>query len=198
MGIISTSLAIQCLGGYGYSDEFPVEQYMRDIRIHPIHEGTTGIQGMDLLGRKVTMHKGKAAAIYLEEVAKAIEAARSVRGLGPCAEKLKGAVDILKAVTGALVGIAVKGEIERFLADATLYLEMSGIICIAWQWLLQGMAAEKALANAAEADRDFLEGKMLAMKYFFEYELPRIEGLRTRLMSEEAVTTAVQARHFTD
>ena len=58
--------------------------------------------------------------------------------------------------------------------------------------------AEKALANAAEADRDFLEGKMLAMKYFFEYELPRIEGLRTRLMSEEAVTTAAQARHFTD
>jgi hypothetical protein len=119
-------------------------------------------------------------------------------GLAPCAKKLEGAVDILKAVTGALVGIAVKGEIERFLADATLYLEMSGIICIAWQWLLQGMAAEKALGAAMETDRDFLEGKLLAMKFFFEYELPKIEGLRTRLVSGEAVTTAAKPRHFTD
>ncbi len=198
MGIVSTSLAIQCLGGYGYSDEFPVEQYMRDIRIHPIHEGTTGIQGMDLLGRKVTMQKGKAAAIYLEEVEKAIAGARTIADLKPCAEKLQAAIDLLKEVTGALVGIAVKGDIERFLADSTLYLEMSGIICIAWQWLLQGIAAVKALGGGVEADRDFLEGKLLVMKFFFEYELPKIEGLRARLMSDAAVTTAAEPRHFTD
>ena len=70
MGIVSTSLAIQCLGGYGYSSEFPVEQYMRDARIHPIHEGTTGIQGMDLLGRKVTMKKGAGVKIFIAEVKK--------------------------------------------------------------------------------------------------------------------------------
>jgi alkylation response protein AidB-like acyl-CoA dehydrogenase len=198
MGIISTSLAIQCLGGYGYSDEFPVEQYMRDVRIHPIHEGTTGIQGMDLLGRKVTMKKGRAAGIYLEELGKTVAAAQAFIGLKPCADKLKSAIDLLQQVTGALVGIAIKGEIDRFLADATLYLELSGIICIAWQWLLQGMAAEKALKGAADEERDFLEGKLFTMKFFYEYELPKIEGLRTRLMSLDAITVEMQPRHFTD
>ncbi|MBN1498482.1 MAG: acyl-CoA dehydrogenase [Spirochaetes bacterium] len=198
MGVVSTSLAIQCLGGYGYSDEFPVEQYMRDVRIHPIHEGTTGIQGMDLLGRKVTMHKGRAAGIYLEEVEKAVAAARAFTELAAYADKLASAVVLLKQVTGALVGIAVKGEIDRFLADATLYLEMSGIICIAWQWLLQGVAVQKALPAAAAADRDFLEGKFITMKFFFEYELPKIEGLRTRLLSQDAVTLSASPRHFAD
>lgn len=198
MGVISTSLALQCLGGYGYSDEFPLEQYMRDVRIHPIHEGTTGIQAMDLLGRKVTMHNGKAAGIYLEEVARAIEAAQAVPELKYCAEKLRSAVNMLTEVTGALVGVAAKGEIGRFLADATLYLEFSGIICIAWQWLLQGLAAVTALNDAVEADRDFLEGKLFVMKFFYEYELPKTEGLRTRLMSGDAITLAVNPNHFTD
>lgn len=198
MGIVSTSLAIQCLGGYGYSDEFPVEQYMRDVRIHPIHEGTTGIHGMDLLGRKVTMHKGRALAIYLEEAEKAIIAARSAAGLGPYADRLETALGTFREVTAALVGIAMKGETERFLADATLYLELSGNVCIAWQWLLQGVAAQRALGGATGEERDFIEGKLLTMKYFFEYELPAIEGLRTRLLSGEAVTLAVKPRHFTD
>ncbi len=52
MGVLSTSAGVQILGGYGYTDEFRSEQYFRDMRIHPIHEGTTGIQGMDLLGRR--------------------------------------------------------------------------------------------------------------------------------------------------
>ncbi len=199
MGVVSTSLAIQCLGGYGYSDEFPVEQYMRDSRIHPIHEGTTGIQGMDLLGRKVTMHKGRAAGIYLEEVGKTIAAAKAVAALAPYAEKLAAAAGLLKQVTGALVGIAVKGDVDRFLADATLYLEMSGIICIAWQWLLQGIAVQKALPHSAEGEeRDFLEGKLFVMKFFYEYELPKIEGLRTRLLSQDAITVAISPRHFTN
>lgn len=172
---------------------------MRDVRIHPIHEGTTGIQGMDLLGRKVTMHKGRAAGVYLEEVEKAITAAQAVGALKPYADRLASAVSLLKQVTGALVGIAVKGEIDRFLADATLYLEMSGIVCIAWQWLLQGLAVQKALSGpAANADRDFLEGKFITMKFFFEYELPKIEGLRTRLLSQDAVTLEAGRRHFTD
>jgi alkylation response protein AidB-like acyl-CoA dehydrogenase len=199
MGIISTSLAIQCLGGYGYSDEFPVEQYMRDVRIHPIHEGTTGIQGMDLLGRKVTMHKGKALSIYLEEVGKTITAAQSIGELKPYAEKLSAAIELFKQVTAALVGIAMKGEVERYLADATIYLEMSGIICIAWQWILQGIAVQKALSKtAAGEERDFYEGKFFTMKFFFEYELPKIEGLRTRLLSSDAITVAMRPNHFTD
>ena len=124
MGIVSTSLAIQCLGGYGYSSEFPVEQYMRDARIHPIHEGTTGIQGMDLLGRKVTMKKGAAVRIYIEEIQKAINEAKKFPSLDAYASQLDDAVTLWKSVTNGLLGIAAKGEIDLFLADATLYLEI--------------------------------------------------------------------------
>ncbi len=84
MGILSVSQGLQCLGGYGYCDEFPLEQYYRDVRIHPIHEGTTGIQGMDLLGRKVVMKNGKALFLYLAELEKAIAAGRAIPDCAPC------------------------------------------------------------------------------------------------------------------
>ncbi len=199
MGIVSTSQAIQCLGGYGYSDEFPVEQYMRDARIHPIHEGTTGIQGMDLLGRKVTMKNGKAFGLYLEEIAKTAKEAKSLPGIAGHAARLEEAVEIQKRVTGSLVEHAVKGEIDRFLADATLYLEMAGVICIAWQWLMQGVVARRALDAGASGDaRTFLEGKLYTMRYFFEYELPAVEGLSRRLISADAPTIEMRAEHFDD
>jgi butyryl-CoA dehydrogenase len=198
MGIVSTSQAIQCLGGYGYSSEFPVEQYMRDSRIHPIHEGTTGIQGMDLLGRKVTMNKGAAVQVYLDEIMKSVSKASSPE-LKPYGVKLENAINLWKKVTGALVGAAARGNVELFLADATLYLEFSGIICIAWQWLLQGIAAEKKLAQAASSEeRNFLTGKMLTMQYFYEYELAKIVSLADILEGMSGLTIKMQPEHFDD
>jgi alkylation response protein AidB-like acyl-CoA dehydrogenase len=199
MGLISTSQAIQIFGGYGYSDEFPVEQYLRDVRIHPIHEGTTGIQGMDLLGRKTTMKNGKAMLAYLSEVAKTINAAKGIAELAQYGDSLDRAIAVFKEVTTSLIGIAMKGETDRFLADATLFLEFAGIICIGWQWLIQGIAAQKELAkSSSEYDRKFLEGKIYVMKYYFEYELPKIEGLRIRLMKADGLTVAMSPDHFTD
>lgn len=199
MGIISTSQAIQCLGGYGYSSEFPVEQYMRDARIHPIHEGTTGIQGMDLLGRKVTMKKGAAVKIYLEEIKKTIDTAAQHTDLASYASQLDEAVSLWKTTTNGLLGIAAKGEIDLFLADATLYLEFSGIICIAWQWLMQGIAAKKMLESASsESDRNFAEGKSFTLGYFFSYELPKIHGLAIRLKNADGLTLKMKPEFFED
>ena len=199
MGIISTSQAIQCLGGYGYSSEFPVEQYMRDARIHPIHEGTTGIQGMDLLGRKVTMKKGAAVKIYLDEIKKTVSEAGNVKALAPYASKLEEAVSLWKEVTNSLLGIAAKGNIDLFLADATLYLEMSGIVCIAWQWLLQGIAVQKKFTGTlSDDDRYFVEGKMHTIGYFFGYELPKIQGLSNRLKNPDGITLKMKPEYFND
>lgn len=197
MAILSTSTAIQILGGYGFCEEFPVEQYYRDTRIHPIHEGTTGIQAMDLLGRKVTMKKGKAFMLYLEEVNKAVKAAEAVPALASQVADLKAAVEKLQSVTQHLIGVAAKGDTEMFLADATLYLEFFGIIAIAWQWLFQGVVAEKALQGAvSEDDKAFYNGKLFAMRYFFGYELPKIEGLAKRLMNNDGVTVQMKAEYF--
>lgn len=198
MGIVSTSQAVQCLGGYGYSSEFPVEQYMRDARIHPIHEGTTGIQGMDLLGRKITMKKGEALKIYINEIKKAIGEASGSDTLKPFASALSDALSLWKDTTNHLLGIAGGGEIDLFMADSTLYIEMSGIICIAWQWLLQGIAAQSYNNRNNEGDRNFFEGKIFTLKYFFNYELPKIHGLAARLRNADGLTLKMKPEYFED
>ena len=125
MGIHSVSQGLQCLGGYGYCDDFPLEQYYRDIRINPIHEGTTGIQGMDLLGRKVMMKNGKAFMLFLEEVKKTITAAEAIPELKSYSRQLFEAMGVLVEVTDFLKGVAMTERREVFLADATLYLELN-------------------------------------------------------------------------
>ena len=199
MGVISVSQGIQVLGGYGYCDEFPLEQYYRDMRIHPIHEGTTGIQAMDLLGRKAIMQNGAAMRFYFEEVQKAIQSAGQDSELKPYADRLQLAMDRLQEVTMHLVGFAMKGEIELFLADATLYLEFFGIITIAWQWLLQCLAAQKGLkTSSTEGDTRFYQGKLMTLKYFFHYELPKTQGLAARLMEADGLTIEMNESLFTE
>lgn len=206
MCCLSTSAAVQVLGGAGYTTDFTVEQYYREARIHPIHEGTTGIHGLDLLGRKITIHNGKAAQIFFEEVSKTMaEAAENVAGryaaagepyLQPFVEKLQKSLGKAQQATGYLLGLAGKGETEKFLADATLYLEMFGIITIAWQWLSQGIVAKEKLNGAHEADQNFYQGKLATMRYFYEYELVKVDSLVKRLQSTDSVTIDMQSDWF--
>jgi len=199
MGILSCSAGLQILGGYGFCEEFPLEQLYRDVRIHPIHEGTTGIQGMDLLGRKMTMKKGKASLLYLAEVRKAIKEAEADAELKPFADKLAAAVALLEKVTMHQFGIAAKEGPEVFLSDATLYLEFFGIIAIAWQWLRQATVAKKALdGGPGEADTNFYQGKLAAFRYFFGYELPKIQGLSDRLLNQDGLTVKMKNEYFED
>ena len=121
MGIVSVSQALQCLGGYGYCDEFPVEQFYRDARIHPIHEGTTGIQALDLLGRKVVMQNGAGFLLFLEEVRYTTHPAMDDPNLRNYGQRLQEALNKLQEVTSRLAKVALQGEMELFLADATLY-----------------------------------------------------------------------------
>ncbi|HUH65434.1 MAG TPA: acyl-CoA dehydrogenase [Syntrophales bacterium] len=197
MGILSVSQALQCLGGYGYCDEFPIEQHYRDARIHPIHEGTTGIQGLDLLGRKVTMKNGAAAMLLISEIEETIAKAKEVTELKAPAQELEGAAGKLKNVTGHLVGLAMQGKIDAFLADATLYLEFFGIIAIGWQWLLQALVADRALReNPAGTDVNFYKGKIYTFRYFFQYELPKIEGLAKTLLANSPLTVEIKKDFF--
>jgi butyryl-CoA dehydrogenase len=198
MGILSVSQGLQCLGGYGYCDEFPLEQYYRDVRIHSIHEGTTGIQGMDLLGRKVVMKNGKAFLLFLEELQKAVAAGQEIDECKDCAGSLAEAIKILQSTTESLIGIARRGETELFLADATLYLELFGIITIAWQWLLQATRASIALRSACnKEDNNFYNSKIHTCRYFFAYELPKIKGIAETLGKEEGLTLKMRPEWFT-
>jgi alkylation response protein AidB-like acyl-CoA dehydrogenase len=199
MAIHSVSQALQCLGGYGYCDEFPIEQNYRDTRIHPIHEGTTGIQALTLLGRNVVMKNGKALMLFLAEVEGAIARAEPQPELATQAARLKQAIERLKEVMGHLVGIATKGEIDLFLADATLFMEFFGIITVAWQWLVQALAVQKALAQGVSpSDEHFYTGKMYAFRFYFAYELPKIEGLAHRLLNGDGLTVSMKHEFFDD
>ena len=198
-GILSVSQGLQILGGYGYCDEYPLEQYYRDMRIHPIHEGTTGIQGLDILGRKVVMKNGRALALYMEELKKAIHEGHQDPVLASYAHKLEVAVERLEKVTGHLTGRAMSGEVDKFLADATLYLELFGLVTMAWQWLLMGLAAQKGLKSSPSAgDARFYEGKLATMKYYFHYELPKTLGLAERLTDDEDVTVGLDTALLDD
>jgi butyryl-CoA dehydrogenase len=199
MGIQSISQGLQCLGGSGYCDDYPLEQYYRDCRIHPIHEGTTGIQGMDLLGRKVIMKNGQAFLLYINEVHDTLTAAGKLKDLEKFANELNESLTKLQEVTQHLISLAGQDGPEAFLADATLYLELFGIITIAWQWLLQGIAVQKALNNGAKKkDLDFYKGKMFTLRYFFCYELPKTEGLVKRLLDDDRLTVEMQTDYFND
>jgi alkylation response protein AidB-like acyl-CoA dehydrogenase len=197
MGILAVSQALQCLGGYGYCDEFPLEQLYRDARIHPIHEGTTGMQGLDLLGRKITMKNGKAAMLLFEEMEKIIAFAKDDPELMPYARELEDAAGKLRKVTAHLIDFAMQGKVDLFLADATLYLEFFGIITIGWQWLLQAIAVQKAMReNPAGADMNFYQGKLYTFRYFFQYELPKIEGLAKSLLAGNRITIEIKKDFF--
>ena len=154
----ANDLAIQVHGGYGYTREYPVEQFYRDNRLNPIHEGTDGIQALDLLGRKVRLSSGAG----LRALVSAISATAAQDPLyGP---RLVAACDRLSAVTSALWA---SGEADKALANATTYLDAAGHIVIAWMWLSQ-------LNAVGDKEGAFYDGKRLAARYFFDHELPRV------------------------
>ena len=154
---------------------------------------------MDLLGRKVIMKDGQAFLLYINEVQDTIAAAREYEALDKFANELNDSLTKLQEVTRHLISIAGQDGPEAFLADATLYLEYFGIITIAWQWLLQGIAVQKSLNNGAKKkDLNFYEGKMYTLRYFFAYELPKTLGLAKRLMDVDALTVEMRKEHFND
>ncbi len=199
MGIMAVSQGLQCLGGYGYCQDFPLEQYYRDIRIHAIHEGTTGIQGMDLLGRKVVMKEGRALIYFGEAVAGAVALAKEIPELDVHARSLEAAVSRLEEVTMSLVGLAGEKGPDAYLADAVVFLEFFSIVAISWQWLLQALAATRGLADKpARAEKRFYLGKLYAFRYYFRYELPKIQGLAQRLTDGDQLTLTMAPDYFDD
>jgi alkylation response protein AidB-like acyl-CoA dehydrogenase len=185
-GIESTSLAIQILGGYGYTPDYPVERYWRDQRLNPIHEGTTGIQGLDLLGRKVRMNDGAGLRLFLEAITRDVEAARTVDALHEERTALAAARDRLAQVTRTLLEAQIELGPERALADSTAYLDAFGTIAVAWRWLAQARVA------AAAPPDDFMAGKLAACRFFFRNELPRALATLDRLATLDDLVFTVR------
>lgn len=189
----ANKLAIQVLGGYGYTRDYPVERHYRDNRLNAIHEGAYGIQGLDLLGRKVRMESGWAMDLLVLEIGQTQDKAETLGGFSDEVDALHGALAALGRATRAALACP---DIEQALANATLYLDACGHIVIAWLWLKQAVAARKALGRGGEqTEADFYQGKIAACRYFFRYELPRalpLLGLVERLDRTCLDVTAAQ------
>lgn len=189
MGQVSVNTGLQVLGGYGFCMDFPLQQYYRDIRIMSIYEGTTGIQSIDLLARKIPMQNGKGVYLLMKDIKSTIDDARVYVELLDCAEKLEHQVDTIKNVLEHLLAFAMKGDYIKYLADATLFMEMVSTIVIAWQWLKQSVAAKNALlTNKIVFSTGFYESKIHTMKFYFKYELSKVVGLAQILVDKEALT----------
>jgi butyryl-CoA dehydrogenase len=153
MGLQSTSMAIQVLGGAGYTTDFPVEQYYREARIHPIHEGTTGIHGLDLLGRKLLLHEGLGWKMLQKELQSTIQGAMTLPELAELAKTFETYCQEFAAGTAQVLFKRNQGP-DFYLADATLFLEGAGLLCLGWMWLKQAITAQKALDNGSK-EQDF-------------------------------------------
>ncbi|MEM5451592.1 acyl-CoA dehydrogenase [Paraburkholderia guartelaensis] len=193
--LAANDLAIQVHGGYGYTREYNVEQFYRDNRLNPIHEGTHGIQGLDLLGRKVVIKDGAALKVFVARVQATLERAHASGTADEAAHAstLAAALERLTQVTRQLWAA---GDPAVTLANASVYLEAFGHVVLAWVWLEQALVARAALAKTGGEEADFYRGKLAAAAYFFAWELPKTGAQFDLLASLDRTTLDMQDAWF--
>ncbi len=170
-GFESNALAVQIHGGYGYSSEYLPEAWLRDQKLNTIHEGTTAIQSLDLLGRKVMAKDGAALRLLLAEVERAINDAKLAGIAEPLTTQMTTASATLADTTMRLAALGMGGDPEAMMRHSVDYLEMMSTFVVGWLWLRQATAASK------KPSAPLYEGKLRAAKYFIETEVPKIAHL---------------------
>ncbi|MCL9798624.1 acyl-CoA dehydrogenase [Pseudomonas sp. AKS31] len=192
----ANELAIQILGGHGYTREYPVEQYYRDNRLNPIHEGTHGIQSLDLLGRKLAQNGGAGLKQLIRLIATTAERAMAYESLTALREPLEQLVARLQTVTIGLLTDLGQGKVNSSLANSALYLKVFGHTVIGWRWLEQAIRAEEGLLKGNAADVDFYKGKLQAARYFLTWEVPGCHHELALLEARDDTCLAMQDAWF--
>ena len=193
----ANSLAIQIHGGYGYTREYPVEQFYRDNRLNPIHEGTHGIQSIDLLLRKISLADGTALQLLKKNIAKSIHAAREQGDarLQTLAHALEQAWDKLLNTSNDL-SEWIKQDMAKASANSFTYLDAFGHHVIAWMWLKQANVAAAKLGTSLDSQQqDFYQGKLAACEWFFHTELPLAQA-KLNLMEDRQINDLLMAANW--
>jgi alkylation response protein AidB-like acyl-CoA dehydrogenase len=184
MGIEAANEGLQVLGGYGYTEDFILEQLTRDARICSIYEGTTGIHSLAVLGREIMGSQGRILETWGEEIAITVKLASQHAELKPLIDDLTAELKVFKEITTMLLTIAAGGKIEKAMADSVLYLEYFGYLNIAWTWL---NLAQTALSKT-DMDATFQKSTIQTARYYFDYILPRSKGLVDTLYKSSELT----------
>ena len=183
-GFEANALAVQVHGGYGYTSEYLPEAWLRDQKLNSIHEGTTCMHSMDLLGRKVLAEQGAALSFLGEEIASAISRASAARVNPEWGGALRRAQAVVADLTMHLASLGMRGKVEEMMRHSVDYLDLFSTVVISWQWLLQAAVAHEGLA-ASRRPVEFYEGKLCAAEYWLKTELPRIDHLANLCRSGE-------------
>ncbi|MES2919031.1 MAG: acyl-CoA dehydrogenase [Pseudomonadota bacterium] len=196
-GMKANEHAIQVLGGSGYIREYPVEQYYRDQRLNPIHEGAEAIHGIDLLGRKVVQGGGAGYQAFLAQVETAVVATDAIAATREFAGPLRAALRQMDEVTSSLTAL-VRANPDLGLANATVYLDLFGRLTLAWIWARQATLAAAALERGGlpETEAAFYQGKLQAARYFFRWELPESEAQAALLRAADSTCLDMQDAWF--
>ncbi|WP_447740480.1 acyl-CoA dehydrogenase [Pseudomonas laurentiana] len=195
-GLLASEIGVQVLGGAGYTREYLLEQYYRDNRLNPIHEGTEGIQAIDLLGRKLGPRGGDGYRLFIAEVLATLRFAREDSHGAPLAALLADAVGVLEQVTASLQ-TQVAADANRGMANATPYLDLFGKVVVGWLWLRQALAASRALAaDVPGCETDFYQGKLQAAQYFMTWELAALQAQGRLLVDANLVACDMQESWF--
>ena len=188
-GAYSVNNGLQVLGGYGFCSDFILQQYYRDIRISAIYEGTTGIQSQDLLGRKITMNNGEGLKLLLAEIIETITKASNYPELKEYCDSLSEKIKLSEKILQSLMPYALKGDFEKYLADASIFMEFFSLVIVGWNWLEIAANSQQALKNNDRKYSEiFYKSKIETMKYFFEYELPKTISHSEIIMNPSSVT----------
>jgi butyryl-CoA dehydrogenase len=169
-GFEANVLAVQVHGGYGYTSEYLPEAWMRDQKLNTLHEGTSGIQALDLLGRKVLGTGGASLRALAEQVTADCERP----GVDP--EESAQLQRALATIGETTMHLGSLGDRDAMMRNSSDYMELFSIAVVAWQWLLQAAAAREGLRRDP-ASSDFYQGKLAAARYWFATEVPRIDQL---------------------
>lgn len=192
----ANELAIQVLGGHGYTREYPVEQYYRDNRLNPIHEGTHGIQSLDLLGRKLAQNNGAGLKQLNRLMNETCQRAAAHSELDALRQPLEQLLARLSTVTLALLGDLMQGKVAQAMANSALYLNSFGHAVIGWRWLEQAIRAQEGLANGNPADTEFYKGKLQAARFFLTWEVPGVHHALAILEARDDTCLGMQADWF--
>ena len=190
----ANDLAVQTLGGYGYTRAHPVEQHYRDNRVNAIHEGTNGIQSLDLLGRKIGQHGGRTFNRLMTLIEDSCRRGETFDSLQPLWTPLRQLQQRLQTVSSGLLEDIAAGKAQQALANSALYLKVFGHLVIGWRWLEQAIRAEEGLMGNNAADTDFYKGKLRAARYFLTWELPSCQHDLDLLESRDDTCLGAQSR----
>jgi len=181
---VSITLALQCLGGAGFCEEYPIAQLLRDTKVFSIYEGANGIQALDLLGRKVPMKQGGAVRALMTEMSQTLSDAGAIEALKGIAAKVQELQNEVIGVTMHLGAIGMSGDIPLYVCNATMFLEMFSQLAVAWQLLNQAMVAQKAL-DAGVGEEDCYRAKIATATFYINNVVPQALATAKILNSDE-------------